>query len=84
MSSMNITYPLELRRIIYTTNAIEGLHRQFRKVTKTKSVFPHDDSLRKMLFMASRNIVKKWTVRYRNWDQALGQLALLFPERLNV
>jgi transposase-like protein len=77
-------YPVELRRIIYTTNAIEGLHRQFRKVTKTKSVFPHDDSLRKMLFMASRNIMKKWTVRYRNWDQVLGQLALLFPERLTV
>jgi transposase-like protein len=75
-------YPLELRRIIYTTNAIEALHRQFRKVTKTKAVFPHDDSLRKMLFMAGRNIMKKWTMRYRNWDQVLGQLALLFKDRL--
>ena len=75
-------YPVELRSIIYTTNAIEALHRQFRKVTKTKAVFPHDDSLRKMLFMASRNIMKKWTMRHRNWDQVLGQLALLFPDRL--
>ena len=51
-------YPQELRRIISTTNAIEGLHRQFRKVTKTKAVFPHDDSLRKMLYLASLNIQK--------------------------
>lgn len=51
-------YPAEIRRIIYTTNVIEGLHRQFRKVTKTKSIFPNDDSLRKMLFLASQNITK--------------------------
>ena len=70
-------YPPEIRRIIYTTNIIEGLHRQFRKVTKTKSIFPHDDSLRKMLYLASQNITKKWTMRYRNWDMILSQLEIL-------
>lgn len=70
-------YPPEIRRIIYTTNIIEGLHRQFRKVTKTKSIFPNDDSLRKMLFLASQNITKKWTMRYRNWDMILSQLEIM-------
>lgn len=74
-------YPPEVRRIIYTTNIIEGLHRQFRKVTKTKGVFPNDESLRKMLYLASMNITKKWTMRYRNWDLVLNQLAILFEER---
>jgi transposase-like protein len=70
-------YPPEIRKIIYTTNIIEGLHRQFRKVTKTKSIFPNDDSLRKMLYLASQNITKKWTMRYRNWDMILSQLEIL-------
>ncbi|WP_462412319.1 IS256 family transposase [Neobacillus sp. Marseille-QA0830] len=70
-------YPQEIRKIIYTTNIIEGLHRQFRKVTKTKSIFPTDDSLRKMLYLASQNISKKWTMRYRNWDMILNQLEIL-------
>jgi transposase-like protein len=70
-------YPSEIRKIIYTTNIIEGLHRQFRKVTKTKSIFPNDDSLRKMLYLASQNITKKWTMRYRNWDMILNQLEIL-------
>lgn len=70
-------YPVEIRRIIYTTNIIEGLHRQFRKVTKTKAVFPNDDSLKKMLYLASQNITKKWTQRYKNWDIIINQLAIL-------
>ena len=74
----------DIRRIMYTTNIIEGLNRQYRKVTKTKSVFPSDSSLEKMLFLASRNITKKWTQRYRNWDQVLGQLILLFEERITI
>lgn len=77
-------YPVELRRIIYTTNVIEGLNRQFRKVTKTKQVFPHDDSLKKMLYMAGLNIMKKWTQRYKNWDMVLNQLELLFPGRTSA
>ena len=72
----------EIRRIMYTTNIIEGLNRQYRKVTKTKSVFPSDVSLEKMLYLASRNITQKWTQRYRNWDQVLSQLIILYDERL--
>lgn len=72
----------EIRRIMYTTNIIEGLNRQYRKVTKTKSVFPSDTSLEKMLYLASRNITQKWTQRYRNWDQVLSQLIILYDERL--
>jgi len=60
-------FPEEIRRIIYTTNIIEGLHRQYRKVTKTKTMFPSDSSLEKMLYLASMNVVKKWTQRYKNW-----------------
>jgi transposase-like protein len=70
-------YPVEIRKIIYTTNIIEGLHRQFRKVTKTKAVFPNDDSLKKMLYLAAQNITKKWTQRYKNWDIIISQLELL-------
>ncbi len=67
---------------MYTTNIIEGLNRQYRKVTKTKSVFSNDTALEKLLYLASRNVVKKWTQRYRNWDQVLNQLTVLYGERL--
>ena len=70
-------YPVEIRKIIYTTNAIEGLNRQFRKVTKTKTVFPNDDSLRKMLYLAIQNLSSKWTQRCRNWDMIQNQLAIM-------
>ena len=59
-----------------------GENRQYRKVTKTKSVFPSDTSLEKMLYLASKNITQKWTQRYRNWDQVLSQLIILYEERL--
>ena len=72
----------EIRKIMYTTNIIEGLNRQYRKATKTKSVFPSDQSLEKMLYLASENITKKWTQRYRGWDQVLNQLIVLYGERL--
>jgi len=75
-------YPDAVRKIIYSTNIIEGLHRQFRKVTKTKAVFPSDSSLEKMLYLASMNVMKKWTQRYRNWDQVLSQLLIIYGERL--
>ena len=58
------------------------MNRQYRKVTKTKSVFPSDTALEKMLYLASENVVKKWTQRYRNWDQVLNQLIVLYGERL--
>lgn len=72
----------DIRRIMYTTNIIEGLNRQYRKVTKTKSVFPTDESLEKMLYLASMNVKKKWTQRYRNWDLVLNQLIILFEDRV--
>ena len=72
----------DIRRIMYTTNIIEGLNRQFRKVTKTKSSFTNDTSLEKMLYLASMNVIKKWTQRYRNWDMVLSQLGILFDDRL--
>ena len=75
-------FPDEIRRIMYTTNIIEELNRQYRKVTKNKSVFPSDTSLEKMLYLASGNITQKWTQRYRNWDQVIGQLIILYEERL--
>ena len=73
-------YPDEIRKIIYTTNIIEGLHRQFRKVTKSKSVFPSDAALEKMLYLATKNIMTKWTQRYRNWDMVLNQLLRDYPK----
>lgn len=74
-------YPVEIRKIIYTTNIIEGLNRQFRKVTKNKAVFPTNDSLKKMLYLASTNITKKWTQRYKNWDIVISQLGILNSTR---
>lgn len=75
-------FPDGIRRIMYTTNIIEGLNRQYRKVTKTKSVFPSDSALEKILYLASENVAKKWTQRYRNWDQVLSQMIILYDERL--
>ena len=74
-------YPLEIRRIIYTTNIIEGLNRQFRQITKNKPSFTNDDSLRRMLYLASQRIIKHWHARCQNWDLVLSQLQLLFADR---
>ena len=75
-------YPVEMRRIMYTTNIIEGYHRQLRKVTKGKSIFPNDESLTKMLYLATMEVTRKWTMRIANWGQILGQLAIYFGDRL--
>lgn len=75
-------YPQEVRRLIYTTNSIEGFHRQLRKVTKTRSVFPTDDSLFKMLYLAMVDITKKWTGRQRDWSKIHTQLSIYFAERM--
>ena len=75
-------YPQEVRRLIYTTNAIEGFNRQLRKVTKAKSVFPTDDSLLKMLYLAMIDITKKWTGRRQDWSIIHAQMALYFAERM--
>ena len=75
-------YPLEIRKIIYTTNIIEGLNRQFRQITKNKPSFTNDDSLRRMLYLASQRIMKHWHARCQNWDLVLSQLELMFPQRV--
>ena len=77
-------FPEEVRKIIYTTNIIEGLHRQYRKVTKSKTMFPSDASLEKMLYLSSKNVMQKWTQRYKNWDRVLSQLMIQYPGRLEV
>ena len=75
-------YPQEVRRLIYTTNSIEGFNRQLRKVTKTRSVFPTDDSLFKMLYLAMVDITQKWTGRQRDWSKIHAQLSIYFAERM--
>ena len=70
------------RRLIYTTNTIEGFNRQLRKVTKSKTVFPSDDSLLKMLYLAMIDITKKWTGHRQDWGQIHSQLEIFFEERL--
>lgn len=77
-------YPCEVRRIIYTTNIIEGLNRQFRKITKNKPSFTNDDSLRKILYLASQNIVEHWSAVCRNWDMVSDQLRIMFSDRESV
>ena len=75
-------FPAEVRRLIYTTNAIEGFNRQLRKVTKSKSVFPTDDSLLKMLYLAMIDITKKWTGRRQDWSIIHAQLAIYYADRM--
>ena len=75
-------FPEELRRLIYTTNAIEGFNRQLSKVTKSKAVFPTDDSLFKMLYLAMLDFTKKWTGRRQDWAQIYPQLALYYSGRI--
>jgi len=74
-------YPAPIRRLIYTTNTIEGYHRQLRKVVKTKGAFPSPEAARKLLFLVTRNITQKWTVPVREWRSILNQLAIRFEDR---
>ena len=75
-------YPPEIRRIIYTTNALEGFNRQLRKFTKVRTVFPTDESLRKSLYLATMKIMEKWTSPNQNWASTLAQLTIMFGERI--
>lgn len=81
--SQYFKYPEEIRRIIYTTNTIEAVHRQFRKLTKTKGAFPNQDSLLKLLYMGIQNASKKWTMPVQNWSLTISQLAIFFEGRLD-
>jgi len=76
-------YPYPIRKIMYTTNIIESVHRQFRKLTKTKGAFPNKDSLLKLLYMGIQNAKEKWTQPVHNWSQTISQLAIFFEGRLD-
>jgi len=72
----------EIRRLIYTTNPIESFHRQLRKVTKNRSLFPTDTAVLKLLYLATQDIIKKWTAKVKHWDRILAQLSIHFGERV--
>lgn len=75
-------HPPEIRRVIYTTNAIESLNMSLRKVTKTRSSFPNDEAVLKLLYLALRNIAKKWTMPIQNWKDALNRFAIIYEDRV--
>ena len=75
-------YTAPIRKLIYTTNAVEGYHRQIRKVTKTKGAFTSDMALLKLVYLATKNIEKKWTSPLQNWSLTVQQLAIKFGDRL--
>jgi transposase-like protein len=79
--STYFTFPLEIRKMIYTTNAVEAVHRQFRKLTKTKGAFPTDDSLKKMLYLATLNLEGSFNGK-AGWPMILGQLHIVFEDRI--
>ena len=81
--SVYFKYPEYVRKAIYTTNAIEAVHRQFRKLTKTKGGFPNENSLLKLLYAGILNASKKWTMPIQNWNMTLSQLAIHFDGRLD-
>jgi len=82
--SVYFDYPKEIRRLIYTTNAVEAYHRQLRKVTKNKGSFPTEQALRKLLYLATVNITKKWSAPLHNWPLILNQLAIRFEGRIKI
>lgn len=75
-------FPEQIRTLIYTTNAVESVHRQLRKVTKNKAVFPTDESLVKMLFLAIRDVTKKWTMPIHGWKTIISHLSIMYGDRL--
>lgn len=77
-------YPMDIRKVIYTTNAIESLNRSLRKVIKTKAVFPDEESVFKLMYLAMNNIAKRWNRPIKNWKAALSHFAILFPGRFNI
>ncbi|GAB6120111.1 hypothetical protein JCM30204_12600 [Dysgonomonas termitidis] len=77
-------YPEGIRRMIYTTNTVEGYHRQIRKVTKNKGVFTNDTALEKLVYLAYRNIKKKWTMPLLEWSKTAQQLAIIYPDRFKL
>ena len=82
--SQYFKYTEPIRKIIYTTNAVEGYHRQIRKVTKTKGAFTNDMSLLKLVYLATMNIQKKWTNPLNNWSLTIQQLYIRFEDRIDL
>ena len=76
-------YPTEIRKLVYTTNAVEAVHRQFRKLTKTKGAFSNENSLLKLLYLGIQNASRNWSVSVRNWSLTISQLGVYFEGRLN-
>lgn len=77
-------YDESIRKLIYTTNAVEGFHRQIRKVTKTKGAFPNDMALLKLIYLATMNVSKKWTQPLQNWALTVQQLCIKFGDRMKI
>lgn len=83
-ASTYFKYPEHIRKIIYTTNAVEAVHRQLRKVTKNRSMFPNDEALAKMLFLAIKGVSRKWTSPIHNWASTISELAMTFEGRVRL
>ena len=81
--SQYFKYPKDIQKVIYTTNTIEAVHRQFRKLTKTKGSFPNENSLLKLLYLGIKNASRKWTKPIQNWALTISQLAIFFEGRLD-
>lgn len=79
-----LAYPSEIRKVIYTTNAIESLNMSLRKITKNRGSFPTDEAVLKLLFLALRNISQKWTMPIKDWKAALNRFTILFGERMSI
>ncbi len=75
-------YPAEIRRAVYTTNALESLNMSLRKIIKTRASFPNDEAAYKLLYLGLRNISKKWTMPIRDWSGAMNQFAIIFEGRV--
>ncbi len=82
--STYFSYGSQIRKLIYTTNTIEGFNRQLRKVTKSKALFPNDEALKKTLYLCTQDIVKKWSMPYRDWGETYGQFIIEFGERAKI
>ncbi|MEI7482927.1 MAG: IS256 family transposase [Elusimicrobiota bacterium] len=83
-ASTYFKYSKDIRKIVYTTNAVEAVHRQLRKVTKNRSMFPTDDALTKMLFLAIQGVIRKWTSPVQNWASTISELSMTFAGRVRL
>ena len=77
-------YPPEIRKVIYTTNAIESMNSSLRKILKVRRAFPNDEAAMKLMYLALQNISKRWTMPIRDWKQALNQFAIMFEDRVPI